>query len=96
MRTGLAVAGLLLVAGLIVRTMAGGAAHPVRFTQLLSTPEPGDALLMAGALVLALTPAVQVIAVLVGWLRVHDYRYSAVAATVIGLIALSMLLGISG
>ncbi len=93
MRAGLLVASLLMSLGIIIRAAAGGAAHPVRFSQLLSAPAPGDQLLMAGALVLALTPAAQVLVVLAGWLRIRDFRYSAVAAAVIGMILLGVLLG---
>jgi uncharacterized membrane protein len=93
-RAGMAVALLLMAVGLVVRAIEGGAAHAVRFTDLLSAPTPGDQLLMAGVLVLALTPAAQVVALLLSWLRLRDYRYSAVAAVVVGLIALSVLLGV--
>lgn len=96
MRAGLLIALVLMSVGILVRAAAGGAAHPVRLTQLLSVPAPGDQLLMAGALVLALTPAAQVVVVLVGWLRIRDFRYAAVAAAVIGMIVLGMVLGIRG
>ena len=96
MQVGLAIASLLLGVGIALRATAGGAAEPVRFTQLLSVSAPGDQLLMAGALVLALTPAAQVIVVLAGWLRIGDFRYAAVAAVVIAMILLGMLLGIRG
>lgn len=93
MRGGLLIAMALMVAGLAVHVVNGGQAHPVRLTQLLSTPSLGDQIVMAGALVLAVTPAVQILVLLVDWLRIRDYRYTIVAAAVVVMLTLGAFLG---
>lgn len=95
LRAGLALSLLLLGSGVLLRAFAGGPAHAVTLTQLLSDPSLGDRVLMAGALVLALTPVAQIVVLLVAWWRLRDYRYAAVAATVIALLAAGAMLGIA-
>lgn len=71
----------------------GGESRAVAYTELLSTPSLGDRVLMVGALVLALTPATQVLVLLVSWWRLRDYRYAAVAATVTAMLVAGAVLG---
>jgi uncharacterized membrane protein len=96
MRAGLAVAFSLLVIGTLILALEGAAADAVRATQLLSGPSIGDRVLMLGVLVLALTPAVQVLVLVIGWWRMRDYRYAAVAGAVMALLAAAVVLGIAG
>ncbi len=93
MRVGLAIAFVLMAIGLVVHLANGGDARAVTFRQVLSAPRLGDKILMAGALVLAVTPAIQILVLLVDWLRIRDYRYAAVAAAVIVMLAIGALLG---
>jgi hypothetical protein len=93
MRGGLVVSLGLLLLGAVVRTLAGGPAEAERFTALVGSTDPGDRLLLLGALVLALTPAVQVASLLVSWARERDYRFAIVAAGVIMLLILGAVLG---
>ncbi len=93
MRGGLVVALILLVTGGVLRSMAGGPAEAERFTALLGAIGPGDRLLLLGELALALTPAIQVASILVGWWRVRDYQFAMIAAGVIGLLVLGALVG---
>jgi uncharacterized membrane protein len=96
MRGGLAIAAVLLIIGSLLELLTGAPADAVRATQLLSDPRIGDRVLMLGVLVLALTPILQVLVLLVGWIRVHDYRYAAVAAGVIALLAAGIAIGMAG
>lgn len=95
LRAGLALSLLLLGSGVLLRAFAGGPAHAETLTQVLTDPSLADRLLMAGALILALTPVAQIVVLLVAWWRLRDYRYAAVAATVIALLAAGALAGIA-
>jgi uncharacterized membrane protein len=96
MRGGLGIAAVLLIIGSLLELLTGAPADAVRATQLLSDPRIGDRVLMLGVLVLALTPILQVLVLLVGWIRVHDYRYAAVAGGVIALLAAGIAIGMAG
>lgn len=93
MRAGLVASLALFIAGLAIRSAAGGPADALRFTALLGSTDLGDRLLLLGSLVLALTPAVQVASILLGWWRIRDHRFALVAAGVLGLLAVGFLAG---
>lgn len=92
-RGGLVISLLLMCAGTLLHLAAGGDSRAVAYTELLSTPDFGDRVLMVGTLVLALTPATQVLVLLVSWWRLRDYRYAAVAATVVAMLLAGAVLG---
>ena len=94
-RAGLAIAFVLLAAGSLIHAVEGGGAHVARYGSLLATPSLGDQVLMLGFLVLAATPAFQVLALVISWLRVRDYRFAFVAALVVAMLAVGALLGMT-
>lgn len=94
LRGGLVVSLSLLAIGALLRAVAGGPAHAVTLTGLLADPSLGDRVLMLGVLVLALTPVAQIVALLVAWWRLRDYRYAAVAGTVIALLVAGAMAGV--
>jgi hypothetical protein len=96
MRAGLAIAFSLLVIGTLIQALEGATADAVRATQLLSDPSIGDRVLLLGVLILALTPAAQVLVLVIGWWRMRDYRYAVVAAAVMALLAAAVVLGVAG
>ncbi len=80
LRTGLAVASILMVVGLVVREAGGGG-------------DAGHGILMAGVVVLGFTPAARLVALLVLWLLERDWRYAALAALTVTVIAVSIAVG---
>jgi uncharacterized membrane protein len=92
-RTGLAVSLALMGIGALLHFATGDDAQAVAYTELLTTPNLGDRVLMVGTLVLALTPAAQILVLLASWWRLRDYRYAAVAATVIAMLVIGAVLG---
>jgi uncharacterized membrane protein YqjE len=93
-RIGLTLAFALLSLGTLIEVASGAHADAVRYGQLLSDPSVGDRVLLLGVLALALTPVAQVTMLLVRWWRQRDYRYAAVAAAVIALLAVAAGTGI--
>jgi hypothetical protein len=93
MRAGLVLSLGLLLAGTVIKVLAGGPAEALRFGALLGSSDPGDRVLLLGALVLALTPMAQVASLLVSWTRARDFRFALVAAGVMMLLILGAFLG---
>jgi uncharacterized membrane protein len=98
LRIGLGTGAVLMAAGLVAALVSGpmpglllqtgglwhrDAALPVRLCAI-------------GILVLAGTPAVRVIALIVLWVRERDWRYAAVAVTVAAVLTLAVALGSRG
>jgi uncharacterized membrane protein len=93
MRAGLLVSLALLVTGAVLGVATGDHPQAVRFTALLGSTDLADRILLLGALMLALTPAVQVAALFVTWWRQGDRRFALVAGGVILLLALGAVVG---
>ncbi len=94
LRTGLAVACALMAAGLTVTLARGDRhAHVVRLFEIGGDQAVGDLLLAAGVVVLALTPAVRVLALVVLWAREGDRRFVAVALVVVAVLVAAAAFG---
>ncbi len=95
LRAGLGLAVLLMTAGLAAELLRGQlSGEPFQLRELAaSTAPPGQRLMGLGILVLALTPAVRVLALLVLWSQERDWRFVAVALAVIATLGAAMALG---
>jgi len=94
LRTGLAVACALMAAGLAVILARGDRhAHVIRLFEIGGDQSAGDLLLAAGVVVLALTPAVRVLALVVLWAREGDRRFVAVALVVVAVLVAAAAIG---
>ena len=93
LRTGLVVALAAMLAGVVVsaRDVPLGAAYMDPFA--LSWDRPGAAIAMIGILVLAATPAVRVVALILLWARQGDRRFTLVALGAAVVLALASLSG---
>ncbi len=95
LRGGLALSGSLMTAGFLLQ-FAHGALRSQGFAprDVLSATFPlGERLMGAGILVLAATPAVRVLALLLLWTHERDLRFVAVALAVIATLATAIALG---
>lgn len=95
LRTGLAAALALLLAGLVLQLASGDdRAVPVRMFDLLAPPTVGERLMAVGVLVLALTPAAGVLSVVLSWVRERDRRFVGVGALVVAVLVGAVLVGL--
>ena len=95
LRAGLALSGTLMTAGFALQ-FAHDALRSQGFAprDLFAASLPlGERLMGAGILVLAATPAVRVIALLLLWTRERDFRFVAVALAVIATLSAAIALG---
>ena len=95
LRAGLALSGALMAAGFALQ-FAQGALRSQGFAPrdlLVASLPLGERLMGAGILVLAATPAVRVLALLLLWTRERDFRFVAVALAVIATLAAAIALG---
>jgi hypothetical protein len=97
--TGVLAAGLLLAIGLVVVVAAGnprpiGPPAPVQSMPARLGAGDGVAMIELGLLVLVLTPCMRVVVLAVGWGIAGDRRDAVVAAIVLGLLGLSVWLGL--
>ncbi len=92
LRGGIVLSACLLTAGLVVRLASGiddaPAARPWTFEGDL-----GFVLSTLGVTVLALTPALRVLALVVLWARERDWRFVAVALAVVATLSVGVVLG---
>ncbi len=92
LRIGIVASACLLTAGLVVRLASGiydaPATRPWRFEGDL-----GLVLSTMGVTVLALTPALRVVALVVLWARERDWRFVAVALAVVATLSVGVVLG---
>jgi uncharacterized membrane protein len=87
-------AAALMLGGLIVWLVEGRhVARAVTPAQVLSRIDLGDRLMMAGIMLLAITPALAVAALLTLWLRERAWRFAAASALVLSLLGAALLLG---
>ena len=87
---------VLLALGSTIRATEDPSVRAVRLGETFTTPHLGDRILMVGALVLAATPAIQIVTLMVSWWRIGDRRYAAVAGGVLLVLGLGLLLGTAG
>jgi len=95
LRTGLLVALVLLLVGLVLQ-LVGGNQHAVEVKMFdLLAPRPlGERVMAVGVLVLTLTPASGVLAVLFSWARERDRLYVGVGCVVVAVLAASVVVGL--
>jgi hypothetical protein len=90
----LAASVLLMVLGLIVWVASGDRAAPSTTpAQLFGALDTGHRLMLAGILLLAITPALRVIALLGLWIRERAWRFAATAALVLVLLTVAFWAG---
>src|SRR5690348_462970 len=95
LRGGLVLAMVLLAVGLGISIARGqGELHTIGLWHLLDgNIALGDRLMAIGVLVLACTPAFRVAALLLGWIQERDWRFVAVAATVVVTLIIAIIAG---
>lgn len=95
LRAGLTLAAALMLAGVVAALLGGRLPTAVwRPAELLSGREPLSARLSGlGILVLAATPALRVVTLIVLWTRERDWKYVAVAVTVAAVLTLAIIVG---
>jgi uncharacterized membrane protein len=95
---GLAVSAALMVLGLALALARGGprstAPRPLFDTMRGALRGEGVDLIDLGLLALIATPALRVTVLAVGWAAQGNRRFAAVALTVLGLLGLSLALGL--
>lgn len=96
LRGGIATSVVLMSAGVVAHliTDPGAEARAVQFTQLVNpaTSVP-DLLLGWGILVLALTPVVRVVSLILLWARMKDWVYFGVSLTVLFVLGFAVAVG---
>ena len=94
LRAGLGLGVTAMAIGLVIDLAEGDlAAVAVPLWSLFGVGSVGDRAMALGILVLALTPVVRVVALVIVWWREHDRRFAAVGAAVLVVLALGVLLG---
>jgi len=95
LQIGLGIAAAFMLAGLIVELAAGGHhSEPVKLNDIFhASLGLGERLMALGVLVLAMTPAMRVLMLVVLWLRERDWRYVAIACTVVVTLGFALALG---
>lgn len=95
LRYGLLAAAALMLAGVIVKVSSGDDFDPaVSFSGMFSSGiDLADRLMAIGVLVLALTPAARVAALLVLWTLQRDRRFAITAGVVLCVLVLSVVIG---
>lgn len=98
LRIGLGTGAVLMAAGLVAALVSGPTpVLPLQIGGLWHRDTALPVRLCAiGILVLAATPAVRVIALIVLWVRERDWKYAAVAVTVAAVLTLAVALGSRG
>lgn len=95
LRTGLVLALVLLLAGLGLQLGAGHhRAVEVKMFDLFAPRPLGERIMAVGVLMLTLTPAAGVVAVVLGWVRERDHRYVGVGCLVIAVLAAALVAGL--
>ncbi len=95
LRAGLAVSFSLMLLGLALSLLRHeSTGRPFALRDLLASATPlADRLVGAGILVLAATPALRVLALLLLWAEEKDWRFVAVALAVIATLGAALALG---
>ncbi|MBN1948068.1 MAG: DUF1634 domain-containing protein [Bradymonadales bacterium] len=94
LRLGLALAVVLMMAGLAIRLASGDlTAQGVPLFRLFGNQRPGEDLMALGLLVLAAVPPLRVVSLLILWCRERDTRFVLVAITVVAVLLLAVAAG---
>ena len=94
LRVGMAASVALLAAGLALQLASGSRDAPTFHLSTLWEDAPtAERVMGAGIVCLAVTPAIVVGTVGALWLRQRDWRFAAVAAAVVGVLALAYFVG---
>ena len=96
---GVVASGVLLLAGLVVALRSGSTrleGPPPSLGRVLRLALRGEGLglLDLGLLLLLVTPGLRVVMLALGWGWERDWRFLAVAVIVLGLLGLSLVLGV--
>lgn len=90
----LSVASFLMGLGLLVVTIDGSVvARSASPADLVSSLDTGDRLMLAGITLLAVTPALRVVALMTLWIRERAWRFVATSAAVLVLLIAALLIG---
>jgi len=89
---GLGAASLLMAAGVVSKLVSGDGSAPAFRPGSLSGLSLADRVTAGGVLVLAATPAVRVVVLLVVWAREGDWRFVGAALAVMLTLTLSIVL----
>ena len=94
LRLGLAISCVLLAVGLAIALATGEhVAVPVRLHHLLSEGTTADRVISLGLLLLAMTPVVRVLSLVVIYTIERDRRFAVVALVVVAVLAAAILSG---
>lgn len=94
LRGGLALACVLLAIGLAMALATGEhAARAVRLHEVLSDGTTADRVIACGLLLLAMTPVVRVLSLVVIWMIERDKKFAMVALVVVVVLALAIASG---
>lgn len=94
LRLGLAGAAALMTAGLVVALWSGAPDVALQPRTLLQRDLPLSVRLCGlGVLLLAATPALRVLTLIVLWIRERDWKYAAVAVSVAIVLGAAVVLG---
>lgn len=95
LRFGLVLSFLLMLLGYVMAVAGGslGPAPAVRLFDIANTPNTAELVMALGVLVLALTPAVRALSLLVLWARERDWRFVGVAVAVVLVLGVAASLG---
>lgn len=94
LRGGLIVSVVLMAIGFVMKVASGSHHSPgVKLFSLGSVKTNADLVMGLGVLVLALTPAFRVIALVVLWTRERDWRFVGVACAVVVTLSLAVIIG---
>lgn len=97
LRSGLALALVLLVVGLVVQLASGhDGANQVRMLDIASAHPIGEELMGFGVLALALTPTCGVLSVLLSWVRERDRVYVGVGILIVIVLSTAVVVGLAG
>ncbi|MPZ93104.1 MAG: DUF1634 domain-containing protein [Actinobacteria bacterium] len=94
LRLSLSASVLLMVLGMIVWVASGERESPSTTpSELLGVLDMGHRLMLTGILLLAITPALRVVALLGLWIRERAWRFAATAALVLVLLGIAFWAG---
>ncbi len=94
LRTGLAISVVLMAIGLVMKVASGSRrSSGIELFSLTTAGSTADRVMALGVLVLAVTPAFRVLALVVLWARERDWRFVGVAVMVVVVLGLAVILG---
>ncbi len=93
LRGGLAIAFALMAIGLAVSFAAGERTAPAVRLFDLGHQTAGETIMALGVLVLAITPLLRVLTLIVLWAWERDLRFVAIAIVVLGVLVTSVVVG---